>query len=194
LKKGRTKDDPDSRLTLQWVWENHYMQDSKCSWNHFIFRNTQQHSHLTYISLCNCTLPPGTVKVLETFLEETILWKPLQLVRLILNVNRITEAPSLLCWFRWREQIKISWNRIRRVWGMLQRCHIVLRQQIFDQNWPVRRTIVQENRAAGSPFFGAFLSDRIPKATKDVNVRSLFTVAIPANYSSEFRELLERTT
>jgi hypothetical protein len=78
---------------------------------------------------------------------------------------------------------------------MLQCCHIVIRQQIFDRNWPVRQTIVvKENRAAGSPFFGAFLSDRIPKATKDVNVRSFFTAAIPVNYSSEFRELLERTT
>ena len=138
----------------------------------YFFRNTQQYSHLTYISLCTCTLLPATAKVLETFLEEAILWKPFQLFRRILNVSRITNVPSIQCWFQWREHTKIGWSRIRRVWGRLQYCHIVLRQEILDQNRPVCWTIaIKEKRVVGSLFFGAFLSDRLPKTTKVVNVR-----------------------
>jgi len=48
---------------------------------------------------------------------------------------------------------------------------MVLRQEILDQKRPVCwNIVVKENRAVGSLFFGAFASDRIPKATKDVNV------------------------
>jgi hypothetical protein len=54
---------------------------------------------------------------------------------------------------------------------MLQCCHIVLRKEILDQNRPVRWSIVLKEKATvSSPFFGARPTDRIPKATKDVNV------------------------
>jgi hypothetical protein len=51
------------------------------------------------------------------------------------------------------------------------------------------------------PFFGSFPSDRIPKATKGVNVHlfiyssysSTFYHKIPVNYTSEFREIFEAT-
>jgi hypothetical protein len=43
--------------------------------------------------------------------------------------------------------------------------------------------IVKANPAAGSPFFGAFPSDRIPKATKDVTVHFFI-------YSLTFRDEL----
>jgi len=51
----------------------------KYSWNHLFLRNRKQYNHLSYISfgivpLCNYTLLPATVEVLETFLEA-ILWK-----------------------------------------------------------------------------------------------------------------------
>jgi hypothetical protein len=36
-----------------------------------------------------------------------------------------------------------------------------------------------ENPTVGSPFFGAFPSDRLPKATKGVDVHILLPVAIP---------------
>jgi hypothetical protein len=45
----------------------------------------------------------------------------------------------------------------------------------------------------GYPFFGAFPSDRTAKATKESTYISLFTVAIPGNYTSEFREIFEVT-
>jgi len=53
---------------------------------------------------------------------------------------------------------------------MLQCCHIVLCYEVLDQKWPVCWGIVMEKPTVGSPFFRAFPSDRIPKATKDGNV------------------------
>jgi len=52
---------------------------------------------------------------------------------------------------------------------------------------------MKEKPTVGFPFFAVFPSDRIPKATKDVNVYFLFTVPISVNYTSEFRELFEAT-
>jgi len=44
-------------------------------------------------------------------------------------------------------------------------------KQILDQHIPVHCSIfMKEKPAVGSPFLGAFPSDCIPKATKDVNV------------------------
>jgi hypothetical protein len=63
-------------------------------------RNTRQYSHLSYISfqivpLCNCTLLPVSVKVLQTFLEAIFL-KPFQLFLCICNdVSNITKSLSL---------------------------------------------------------------------------------------------------
>jgi hypothetical protein len=50
-------------------------------------------------------------------------------------------------------------------------------------------TVVREQPTVGSPYFGSFASDRIPKATKDVNIHFfIYTFAfrdkrmfIPAN-------------
>ena len=84
-------------------------------------RNTKLYNHLSYISfkishLCNYTLLPTTVKVLESFLEA-ILWMPFQLFRHILHVvSSITKSPSLQYWFQSKEQVKISWSQVRRVW------------------------------------------------------------------------------
>jgi len=62
---------------------------------------------------------------------------------------------------------------------MLQCCHIVFSLEILDQNRPVCWSIVMKIKpTVGSPYFGAFLSDRIPKATKDVNVLSFTHVVI----------------
>jgi hypothetical protein len=50
---------------------------------------------------------------------------------------------------------KKSAGAIRRVWG---------------SSFVVTVFIVKEKPTAGFPFFGTFLSDRFPKAMKDVNV------------------------
>ena len=73
---------------------------------------------------------------------------------------------------------------------------------IFDQNRPVCWSIVvKEKPTDGSPFFGAFPSDRIAKVTKDVSVH-FFTHCnnsyelyqqIPVNYISQFWKFFEAT-
>jgi hypothetical protein len=139
-------------------------------------RNAKQYNHLRYSSLKIPLLQyyillPATVKVWETFLEVTV-WKPFQLFRRIHDdISSITKAPSLQCWFQLKEQAVISWSQARRIWGMLQYCHIVLYSEILDQNRPVCWSIVmKEKPTVRSPFFGAFPSDRIPKVMKDVIV------------------------
>jgi hypothetical protein len=52
---------------------------------------------------------------------------------------------------------------------------------------------MKEKPTVGSPFFGVFPSDHIPKTMKNVSVH-LFTVAIPVSYISEFWELSEATS
>ena len=47
--------------------------------------------------------------------------------------------------------------------------------------------------SGGSPLFEMFPSDRIPQATKDVNIHFGIHSSIPLNYTSEFRELSEAT-
>jgi len=59
-----------------------------------------------------------------------------------------------------------------KVWGMLQCCHIVFAKKSLTKNLPLCWSIVvKEKPTVGSPFFGEFPSTRIPKATKDINVR-----------------------
>ena len=78
-------------------------------------------------------------------------------------------------------KLKISCNQLRRVWGMLQCCHIVLCYEIHNWNRPVCwNMVVKEKPAVDSPFFGGFPSDRVPKATTDVRVHSFI-------YSLTFR-------
>jgi len=56
---------------------------------------------------------------------------------------------------------------------------------------------VREKPTVGSLFLGGFLSDSIPRGTKDVSVHFLIHnfhhAAIAANYTSEFRELSKDT-
>jgi hypothetical protein len=54
--------------------------------------------------------------------------------------------------------------------------------------------VVQEKPTGGSPFFGAFPSDLIPKATKYVSAYCFFRIAVLVNDTSEFRECFEATT
>jgi hypothetical protein len=76
---------------------------------------------------------------------------------------------------------------------MFQCCHIVLCYEMLGQNRPVCWSIVvKEKSSVGSPYFGTFPSDRIPRATKVVKVQyiSLFTVATPVNYTNKFLQIM----
>ena len=53
---------------------------------------------------------------------------------------------------------------------------------------------MKEKPVAGSPFFGAFPSDRLLKATNDVSVHFFPYAAIPVNCTSELRVIFEVTT
>ena len=70
-----------------------------------LFDQYKKYNHLRYIPfkivpLCNYTILPTNVKVLETFLEAT-LRKPFQLSRRLLHdVSSITKAPSVQCWLQ----------------------------------------------------------------------------------------------
>ena len=67
---------------------------------------------------------------------------------------------------------------------MLQCCHTVLCKEILDQNRTVRWSIaVKDTPTVSSPFFWAFLSDRIPKVTNISVYIPLLPVAIPINYT-----------
>ena len=58
---------------------------------------------------------------------------------------------------------------------------------------------MKKNPTVGSPFFGPFHSDRVPKATKDITTHffihssnsSILYQKISVNFTNEFRELLE---
>jgi hypothetical protein len=156
---------------------------------------------LKIFPLCNYTLLPTTVKMMETFLE-TILWKPFQLFRRILNDAASTaKAPSLQCWFHLGKQVRIIWSKIRKVWGWSSAVTVLY---IFLRNpWP-KTTGVLEHCCTGKtvyfPFFGISASDSIPKVTKDVSIQFFihsFTscstfcklhLRISVNYTNEFRQ------
>ena len=157
-------------------------------------RNTKRHGHLRYsffkiVSLCKYTLLPGKIKALETFLE-VILRKSFQLFRRILNVRSITKAPPFQCWFQLREHAKISWNQVRRVWGdapMLTNCFLL------RNPWRIPTGVLEHFREGETNclffIFGAFSSDRIPKATKDIGVHffihSFPNAAFIVNFNSK---------
>ena len=126
----------------------------------------------------NHTLLPATVKVSELFLEA-ILWEPFQLFRRILNdVSTITKAPSLQCWFQSTKQVTVSRSQVRRVWGMLQCCHIV--------PWPKPTGVLEH-------FSVLFLLTAFLRLRKMSMYRNFPHTGIPVNYTSKFRELFETT-
>ena len=50
---------------------------------------------------------------------------------------------------------------------------------------------MKKKPTVGSPLVGTFLSDRLLKATGDVNAHSLFTVKIPADHTGKFCKLYQ---
>jgi len=130
---------------------------------------------------------PVTIKVLETFLEAS-LWKHFQLFRRILDVSRITKAPSLQCWFQLRKQVQARWSQVRSVWGMFKCWHIVLWEEILDQNHLVCwSSVVKEKPTVVSPFLGRFFLTASPRRRTNLWDRNFPHATTSGNYTSEFR-------
>ena len=143
-------------------------------------RHAEQYNHLNYISfkivpLCNYTVLPAALKMLETCLAA-MLRKPFQLLhRILKDVTSITKAPSLQFWFRSSEQVKTSWRKVRRLWGMFQCCHIA------------KESLTKTDRCAGAlswrgnqlmvlHFWGRFLPTAYLKRQRMPMYFYLFTV------------------
>ena len=92
----------------------YFLDIQNCTIIKLLFLQNSPHVQLyTYASNCK-----GVGNI-----PESHLWKPLQLLRRILDHgSATTKVPSLQSWFQSREQVKISFNQVRRVWGKLQCC------------------------------------------------------------------------
>ena len=79
----------------------------------FYVNNCLNYDFFKIVHLCNCTLLPSTENVLATFLK-TIMCKPVHLfLRILHDVISFRKAPSLQCCFQCREEVKISYSRVR---------------------------------------------------------------------------------
>jgi len=143
--------------------------------------------------LCSYTLVAAAVNVLETF-PRAILWRPLQFFRCIFNnVSTIKKAPSFQYWFQSREQVKISWSQVRRIWGILQCCHFFAKKSLAKTDRCAGALSRSRNQLLVLHFLGRFLltaSLRRRRMSLYINFPS---AAIPVNYFSEFLELSEAT-
>jgi hypothetical protein len=146
-----------------------YAVTSKCSWKHLSLINTKHYNYINYIyfetvTFCNYTLLPATVKMLATFLDA-ILWKHFHLfLRILNNVSSITKAPSLQCGCKSREQVKISWSRIRKVWRMLSVVTLFFANKALTK-WD-RCAGALSWKTVGSTIFGTFPFDCRPTSYK----------------------------
>jgi hypothetical protein len=100
----------------------------------------------------------------------------------------------------WQNAARVTCSQVRRVWGILHCCHVVLCYAILHQNQPVCWSIVWKKKSTvDSPFFGTFHSDRIPKATNGFDIQFFVHSSnsctlhhrIPVNYTIEFRNFLK---
>ena len=124
--------------------------------------------------MCNYTLLPASVKVLkhpwkqfcESLFSSSVAF---------LTMSEASQKPLPFNAEFSRGTGKKSDEATSREY---ERCSSVVTlffcEKFFKKNWPVCwSNIVKEKPTLGSPFFAAFPSDRIPKATKDVNVHLL---------------------
>ena len=132
-------------------------------------------------------------------------WKPFceslfsSSVTFLHHVISITKAPSFQCWFQLREEVKIRGSQVSRVWGMLQCCHMFFAKKFLTRSdWCAGALSWRRKQLLVLHFLGAFPSDHILKATKDVSAilwdRNFPHAAIPINYTSKFWALFEATT
>jgi hypothetical protein len=158
--------------------------------------NTKEYNPSSYVSfkiipMCIYILLAANLKVLKTFLEA-ILWQPFQLLHCISNgVGSITKAPSLQCWYPWREQVKLSWRRVRRVRRLVP---VLSRLSLLRNPWPKPTGVLEycreeETSCWLSIFSGRFLLTVTLKWWRMSMYISLFTVSVLVDYTSEFLKI-----
>jgi len=172
-----------------------YVVASKCSWNHFIYYKYKVvQLYKLYTSKEFRMFSTATVEAIETFLE-TILWKYFQFFHHILNnVSSITKVLSLQFWFQLREQVKISWSQVRRVFGMLHVFTVFVAEQFLTRTDQCAGALLcRRYQLLVLHFSGHFLLTASLRHWRVLMCISLFKVAIPVNYTSKFGELFEAT-
>jgi hypothetical protein len=155
-------------------------------------RNTKQYDHLSYIScridpLCNYTLLPATVEVLETFLEA-ILWKTLQPC---LAFFMMSAASQKHCPFNddfsWRNR----WTSAGARPGGYGGCYSVVtlfssKKSLTKTNLCAGALLWRRNELLVLHFSGHFILTASIRWRKMSMFTPLFIVAIHVNYTSEF--------
>ena len=171
-----------------------YMVTSKCSRNHFISKKckTEQSFKLHFfkiVPLCDYTLIPVTVNVLETFLEA-ILWKPSQLFVAFLMMSVASQ-----CSYQSRKEVEISCSQVRREWGMLQCCHtFFFMKSMTKTDWCVGALPWMRSKLLVLHFWGNFLLTASLRWQRMSMYNSLFAAVIPVNYITVLWELFEAST
>ena len=142
--------------------------------------------------LWNYTVLSPATKVLKTFVVA-ILWVFSALPSRSWWCN-MTKVPSLHCWSQSREQVKNSWSQSGEYGG----CSSVV--TLFF----AKKSLTKTDRCAGAlwwrrnqtlvlQFSGRFLLTTSLRRRRISLYISLFTVAVPAKYTSKFWELFEAT-
>ena len=127
---------------------------------------------------------------------EAILWKPLQLFRRILtDVSSITKAPSLPCWLQFRQLEK---NQLQPGQGRRGGAPVLSRCSSLRNPWRKPTGVLENchearNKLLVLHFSGRFLLIASPQRRKMSTYISLFTIAIPVNYTSESPKSFEDT-
>ena len=158
----------------------------RCFWE--IQKKANFLQDMVLVQLCTSV---NNCKGVRTF-REAVLWKPFQLFRLILNdVSSITKAPSLQRWIQSSEQVDINWSKVRE-------CCSVVTLFFAQRSWTKTDRCVgalswSRNQLLVLHISGRFLLTASKRRRRRSLYFSLFTVAIPVNYASEFREFSEAT-
>ena len=174
---------------------------SKFSWNHFI---SEKHKtvqcfklhFLQNVPLCNYTLLPVTVKLLETSLEA-ILWKTFQLLHCILNdVSSITNILALSLLILVEGSGK---NTAAARSGEYGGCSSFItlffdKKSLTKTDWCAGALLWSVHQMLILNFSGHFLLTTSLRKQRVLVYIYLFTVAILVNYTYAFWELLETMT
>jgi hypothetical protein len=127
----------------------------------------------------SCIYTLLTVKMLETFLEA-ILWKTFQFFLRILN----DLCSTTKCWLQSKEQV-----------GRMGDTAVVSHCSLLRNPWPQPTGVLEHCREGDtncwfSIFWSLLLTASLRQRRTSVCIL-VFTVAVPVNWTSEFRELIE---